>query len=61
MTVGGRRWDELPFEPVAETNAISEAWVSKKELPEMGFTLGGMDELSDRDVRLTPAVDPEGG
>ena len=31
-------WDELPFPFSAQINAISEAWVSEKSLPEMGFT-----------------------
>jgi len=39
--------------------AISEQWVADKELPEMGFTLGGLDELRDPSVRLMIAVDTE--
>ncbi|MCU1423207.1 MAG: Lysyl-tRNA synthetase [Microbacteriaceae bacterium] len=38
---------------------ISEAWVAQKDLPEMGFTLGGVDELRDPDVMLMLAVDAE--
>jgi len=36
---------------------ISEQWVLEKELPELGFTLGGLDELRDPTVRLMLAVD----
>jgi lysylphosphatidylglycerol synthetase-like protein (DUF2156 family) len=53
-------WDELPLTAVAEINAISEEWVAEKELPEMGFTLGGMTELKDPDVRLMLAIGPDG-
>jgi phosphatidylglycerol lysyltransferase len=38
---------------------ISEAWVAEKDLPEMGFTLGGIDELRDPDVRLMIACDAD--
>ncbi|GAA4666837.1 bifunctional lysylphosphatidylglycerol flippase/synthetase MprF [Frondihabitans cladoniiphilus] len=38
---------------------ISEQWVAEKGLPEMGFTLGGLDELMDRDVALMLALDEE--
>lgn len=60
MTTVWTTWDELPRPTVAEINAISEEWVSEKELPEMGFTLGGMAELKDPDVRLMLAVGPDG-
>ena len=60
MTTVWTTWDELPLATVAEIRAISEEWVAEKELPEMGFTLGGMDELKDPDVRLMLAVGPDG-
>jgi phosphatidylglycerol lysyltransferase len=53
-------WDELPLHLISQITAISEQWVSEKELPEMGFTLGGMDELKDPDVRLFLAIGPDG-
>ncbi len=40
-----------------QIQAISEEWVSDKALPEMGFTLGGLDELDDPAVRCLIAVD----
>ena len=60
LTTVWTTWDELPLTTVAQIRAISEEWVSEKELPEMGFTLGGFDELKDRDVRLMLAVGPDG-
>ena len=39
-------WIEYPHAPLSLTdqvNAISEEWVADKGLPEMGFTLGGID------------------
>ena len=55
-------WTTFPAAPVAITDqirAISEEWVADKDLPEMGFTLGGLDELADPEVRLLVAVDAE--
>ncbi|MFD4537443.1 phosphatidylglycerol lysyltransferase domain-containing protein [Kitasatospora sp. NPDC058397] len=42
-----------------QIRAISEEWVSEKGLPEMGFTLGGLEELDDPDVRVLIAVDEQ--
>jgi phosphatidylglycerol lysyltransferase len=60
MTTVWTSWDDLPLATVAEINAISEEWVSEKELPEMGFTLGGIEELKDPEVRLMLAIGPDG-
>ncbi|MFJ1756322.1 rhomboid family intramembrane serine protease [Kitasatospora sp. NPDC088134] len=38
---------------------ISEEWVLAKGLPEMGFTLGGLGELDDPEVRVLIAVDEQ--
>ncbi|UCR88259.1 bifunctional lysylphosphatidylglycerol flippase/synthetase MprF [Mycetocola spongiae] len=43
-----------------QVRAISEAWLGDKGLPEMGFTLGGVDEALDPDVRLALAYNAEG-
>jgi lysylphosphatidylglycerol synthetase-like protein (DUF2156 family) len=51
------RFSELTPRHVSQIEAISEAWVAEKELPEMGWTLGGIDELQDDEVRLMIAVD----
>lgn len=53
-------WRELSLLQRSQIQAISEAWVAEKNLPEMGFTLGGLDELADASVRLMLAVDAEG-
>jgi lysylphosphatidylglycerol synthetase-like protein (DUF2156 family) len=55
-------WCSYRHAPLAITDqirVISEEWVAEKGLPEMGFTLGGLDELADDDVRLLIAVDAD--
>ena len=44
----------------AQIREISELWVAEKDLPEMGFTLGGVDELSAPEVALMLAIDGDG-
>jgi len=61
MTTVWTTWDDLPLATIADITAISEEWVAEKELPEMGFTLGGMEELKDPEVRLMLAIGPDGG
>ena len=51
---------EEPRAIVAQVRAISEEWVGDKGLPEMGFTLGGVEEALDPEVRTGLAVDAEG-
>ena len=43
----------------SQVRAISELWVSDKGLPEMGFTLGGVDEALDPDTVVGLAVDAD--
>lgn len=43
-----------------QVRAISEAWVGDKDLPEMRFTLGTLDEAEDPEVRLALALAPNG-
>ncbi|MFJ3220691.1 rhomboid family intramembrane serine protease [Kitasatospora sp. NPDC086801] len=50
-------YHEAPRALRDQIRAISEEWVSEKGLPEMGFTLGGLEELDDPDVRVLIAVD----
>ncbi|MGN6427874.1 MAG: bifunctional lysylphosphatidylglycerol flippase/synthetase MprF [Leifsonia sp.] len=50
----------LPLSAAVQLSDISEQWVAEKDLPEMGFTLGGLDELRDPAVRLMLAVDENG-
>lgn len=54
-------WDDLPAAVAAEITALSEQWLSEKELPEMGFTLGGVEELKDPEVALYLAFGKDGG
>ncbi len=50
------RFSELSLRQRLQIEEISELWVAEKGLPEMGFTLGGIDELRDDDVRLMVAI-----
>ena len=49
-------WAKLSIAHAAQIESISEAWVADKKLPELGFTLGGMDELRDPEVAVLIAV-----
>ena len=50
----------MPRSVLAQVRAISEVWVSDKALPEMGFTLGGVDEALDPAAVVGIAIDGEG-
>lgn len=50
-------WRELPRRTTGQITALSEQWMSEKDLPELGFTLGGVDELVDDDVLVGVALD----
>jgi lysylphosphatidylglycerol synthetase-like protein (DUF2156 family) len=50
------RYADLPLRQALQITEISEQWVQEKGLPELGFTLGGLDELRDRSVRLMIAL-----
>lgn len=50
------RLSDIPYTTVRKVRAISEQWVAEKGLPEMGFTLGGVDEALDPEVRVGLAV-----
>lgn len=55
-------WVSFPTAPLAITDqitAISEEWVADKGMPEMGFTLGGLQEMDDPEVRCLIAVDEQ--
>ncbi|MFE9428082.1 bifunctional lysylphosphatidylglycerol flippase/synthetase MprF [Kitasatospora sp. NPDC006697] len=52
-------WQSAPIGLRDQIRSISEEWVADKGLPEMGFTLGGLDELADPAVRLLVAVDAD--
>ncbi|MGN7133092.1 bifunctional lysylphosphatidylglycerol flippase/synthetase MprF [Rhodococcoides corynebacterioides] len=42
-----------------QITAISREWVAEKAMPEMGFTLGGLAEMEDPEVRCLIAVDAD--
>ena len=53
-------WEELDITPIARISALSEDWVSDKALPEMGFTLGGLEEMMVNGTRLLLAESADG-
>lgn len=53
------RWATASIAVRDQIRTISEEWVADKGLPEMGFTLGGLDELADPQVRCLVAVDAD--
>ncbi|MBM7472034.1 bifunctional lysylphosphatidylglycerol flippase/synthetase MprF [Subtercola frigoramans] len=53
-------YHNLTLPQIAQIRDISEGWIAEKDLPEMGFTLGGVDELTDPEVTLTLAFDDSG-
>ena len=54
------RYDELTVAEARALRDMSTEWVGEKDLPEMGFTLGGLAELEDDEVMLVLALDPDG-
>jgi lysylphosphatidylglycerol synthetase-like protein (DUF2156 family) len=53
-------WSQAPLTLREQVARLSEQWLADKSLPEMGFTLGGLDELADDAVRCLIAVTPDG-
>jgi lysylphosphatidylglycerol synthetase-like protein (DUF2156 family) len=53
-------WVDLSPRVATQIEEISEEWVTTKGAPEMGFTLGGLDELRDSDVALSIALSADG-
>ncbi len=49
-------YPEAPPELGGQIHRISQKWMADKGLPEMGFTLGGLDELNDPNIRCLIAV-----
>jgi lysylphosphatidylglycerol synthetase-like protein (DUF2156 family) len=60
MTFRLTQLKEEPWGIQQQIRAISEMWVGDKGLPEMGFTLGSLDEATDPEVRLALAVSTRG-
>lgn len=53
------RYRSAPLAITEQIRAIGEDWVAERNLPEMGFTLGGLAELADPQVRLLASVDSQ--
>jgi lysylphosphatidylglycerol synthetase-like protein (DUF2156 family) len=51
---------EQPRQLIAQVREISEEWLGEKGMPEMGFTLGGIDEALDPHTRVGLAIDADG-
>ncbi len=60
MTFRMTRLADEPWGVKQQLRAISEMWVGDKGLPEMGFTLGTLEQAEDPEVRLALAVSPAG-
>ncbi|MBT2513967.1 bifunctional lysylphosphatidylglycerol flippase/synthetase MprF [Arthrobacter sp. ISL-30] len=54
------KYSHLPQHLRAQLSEVSEEWAAQKKVPEMGFTLGSVDELMDEDVLCCLAVDADG-
>ncbi|MCY0905351.1 bifunctional lysylphosphatidylglycerol flippase/synthetase MprF [Arthrobacter sp. H14-L1] len=51
---------ELPAHLRQQVVEVSEEWATRRAVPEMGFTLGSLEELMDDDVLCAVAVDSAG-
>lgn len=60
ITARWGRYSELQLGVRAQVSEVSEEWAAQKRIPEMGFTMGGLDELDDDDVLCCVAVDGTG-
>ncbi|WP_156096763.1 bifunctional lysylphosphatidylglycerol flippase/synthetase MprF [Amycolatopsis jejuensis] len=54
------RLAEQPQAIREQVRALSQEWIGDKGLPEMGFTLGGVDQAMDPATRVGLAVDADG-
>ncbi|WP_427130584.1 bifunctional lysylphosphatidylglycerol flippase/synthetase MprF [Pseudarthrobacter sp. S9] len=54
------RYSDLSAPLRAQLSEVSEEWAAQKPVPEMGFTLGGIDELDDDEVLCCLALDAGG-
>ena len=53
-------YDKTSLSIRSQINQLSEQWIAEKGFPELGFTLGGVDELRGPSVKLALAVDENG-
>ena len=61
ITAQWYRYRDMPPHLRLQLDEVSEEWASRKRVPEMGFTLGGLDELMDPNVVCCLALDGEAG
>jgi lysylphosphatidylglycerol synthetase-like protein (DUF2156 family) len=59
ITAQWHAYPQAPPDLAAQIRRISRTWMAGKGLPEMGFTLGGLDQLNDPHVRCLIAVGPD--
>lgn len=59
ITVRFASWRSLPLRITAQIGTLSERWMAEKDLPELGFTLGGVTELQDDGVLVGVALDEQ--
>lgn len=60
VTVLWSRYSELSVPLRYQLEQLSEDWAARKSMPEMGFTLGGLEELMDDEVLCALAIDDAG-
>jgi phosphatidylglycerol lysyltransferase len=60
ITTQWLHWTTTPLDLREQLTRASEEWLAAKGLPEMGFTLGSLDELADPAVRGLVALDASG-
>jgi lysylphosphatidylglycerol synthetase-like protein (DUF2156 family) len=60
FTVNIGHLDDLTPDLRRQVAEISNGWTAGKRLPELGFTLGGLEEAADPEVRVAVAVDGNG-
>lgn len=60
VTASWATFGQLALGMREQLREISEEWVAERAMPEMGFTLGGMAELEDPEVKLLLAIDDAG-
>lgn len=60
MRVRWVTYASAPLSVSTQIRSISEEWVSQRDLPEMGFTLGGLEQLRDPEVRCSVVEDSAG-
>ncbi len=49
-------WDQCSLSVRTQIESIAEAWVADRGMPELGFTIGGVAQLRDPEVRLMLAI-----